>query len=74
LKMHITVTIKMEATSQGELIDTFGAQVKVCREHFDRLKEEGVFGVPAEVDIRYLVIGGGWREPAPEHGVPQVEV
>ena len=85
--MHITVTVKMEASTQAELIDTFGAQVKVCKDHFEMLKSEGVFGDQAEVDMRYLVIGGKWREARPqapvvpiaepeaavqEHGTPDV--
>lgn len=79
--MYCTVTIKMQAQSKGELIDTFGQQVAIARDHFEGLKREGVFGKPENVELRYLVIGGGWREepaeiavePQQERGTPEVE-
>ena len=60
--MFVTVTIKAEAESKGELIDTFGAQVRTLRQHMDALREEGLFGPPEQTELRYLVVGGGWRE------------
>ena len=75
--MFATVTVKMQAQSKGELIDTFAQQVGIAREHFESLKKEGVFGKPENVELRYLVVGGGWREepaePQREHGTPDVE-
>lgn len=79
--MYCTVTIKMQAQSKGELIDTFAQQVAIARDHFEGLKKEGVFGKPENVELRYLVIGGGWRderveeaqEPEQESGTPDVE-
>lgn len=71
--MFTTVTVKMEAESKGELVDSFGTQVQTCREHFDSLKKEGVFGPPETVEMRYLVIGASVREPVQEHGTPDVE-
>jgi hypothetical protein len=64
--MYATVTIKMEAQSKEELVNTFAMQVGLARDHFEGLKKEGVFGKPENVELRYLVIGGGWREESAE--------
>jgi hypothetical protein len=74
--MHVTITVKAQAESKGELIDTFAAQVNNLRQHFDSLKQEGIFGPPDQCDLRYLVIGGGFREPIEAErttGIPNVE-
>jgi hypothetical protein len=63
--MFVTITVKAEAESKGELIDTFGQQVNVLRKHFNELQKEGIFGPPDQCEVRYLVIGGQWREPNP---------
>lgn len=60
--MYITVTLKMQAESQEELTNVFGSHVKACRAHFDELKANGIFGPADKVDLRYLIIGGSWRE------------
>lgn len=73
--MYLTVTIKAEATSHDELIDDFGGRVANLRQHCEELKKEGVFGPPDKCELRYLIIGGGWREServAQEHGTPDV--
>jgi hypothetical protein len=64
--VFVTVTVKMEAESEPELIEALGPQVVTCRQHFDSLKAEGIFGAPEQCEIRYLVIGGGWRNPTQE--------
>jgi hypothetical protein len=73
--MFVTITVKAEAESQNELANTLGDTFQNLRTHFDALKKEGVFGPPEQVDVRYLVAGREWREPAQEqaHGVPDVE-
>jgi len=79
--VFITVTIKMEADSRQELIDTFGSHVRQCQAHFEQLREEGAFGLPDKVEMRYLIIGGKWRAPKeqandvsrPDNGTPEVE-
>lgn len=57
--MHLTLTVRVEASSKGELIDRFGSQVKKLRKHFDTLKDDGYFG--PKCDIRFLIIGGQHR-------------
>lgn len=73
--MFITVTIKAEAESKGELIDTFGAQVRNLRKHCEALRKEGIFGPEDQCEVRYLIVGGKWREPVEERisGTPDVE-
>lgn len=60
--MHTTVTVKLQAESQGELINTFPSLVADTRTHFELMKTEGVFGSPDAVELRYMVIGETWRE------------
>lgn len=73
--MFITVTIKAEAESKDELINSFAAKVASLRQHCDQLKVEGIFGSPDQCAVRYLVIGREFREPETvlERGVPDVE-
>lgn len=61
--MFTTVTVRMEAESKGELVDSMASQVDNCRKHYDALKGEGVFGPPEQVEMRYLIIGSTWRGP-----------
>jgi hypothetical protein len=71
--VRITVTVKAEAESRGELIDSFGGQFSNMRKHFDSLKTEGVFGDPERVAIRYVAIGGQFNPEEEAQGVPDVE-
>lgn len=60
--MIITVTIKLTAESRDELINVFGSNVREFREHCEALRQGAVFGPPEKVELRYLIIGGEWRE------------
>jgi hypothetical protein len=64
--MFTTVTIRMQAESRAELIDTFASQIKKHRKQFELLRTEGAFGPPENVELRYLVIGSTWRGEAPK--------
>jgi hypothetical protein len=59
--MQVTITVKLQAQSKGELIDTFGDSVRKYCKHFDVLKKQGTFGMPDDVELRYLVVGGKWK-------------
>lgn len=60
--MILTITIRMEAESKGELIDTFGSSVGQVKDHFSALREGNVFGPPNKVELRFLIVGGEWRD------------
>ena len=64
--MYITLTIKAEATSKNELLNTFASKFEQTRAQFTEFKKRGIFGPPANVDLRFMAIGGGFREVAPE--------
>lgn len=66
--MYVTITVKAEAESEQELVEHLGDHVAVLRQHFDQLREEDAFGPKAHIaPVRYLVIGGSWREPKAEN-------
>lgn len=58
--MILTLTIKMEAESKGELIDSFAAQVKAFQAMLtEGIAKNGFAGIPPEkVTTRFLVVGG----------------
>lgn len=60
--MKATITIKLQAESRGELIDTFAASYRSFRAYMEELQEKDI--IP-KGDIRWIVVGGGWA--------PQVE-
>lgn len=62
--MFLTLTIKHEADSKGELVETFPSKVAEVRNHFEELRKAGVLGPAEQVEIRHLIIGGQWRGPA----------
>lgn len=61
--MYLTITIKAEADSQAELINHFASNFDLMRGAFEELKEQGILGPPDKVDLRFVIVGGGWREP-----------
>lgn len=82
--MFTTVTVKFQAESQQELATTLPSQFHLGKAHLNRMKDEGMFGPPEQVEMRYLLIGAAWRENPPEvvevvseeaqqHGVPDLE-
>jgi len=75
--MVLTITVKIEAETKQELVEHFGSQVAAVREHFDGMKEQGQFGDPNYVELRYLVIGGKWcgkvQPPAQQPEEPVTE-
>ena len=70
--MFITITIKAQAESKEEAANTFGGDIKVIRAHFDKLLEQGVFGPPQQVQLRYL-ISGELAQPVQEPDQPVVQ-
>ena len=76
--MFVTVTITAQAQSKDELINTFAAHFDALKQHCQELHKEGVFGDPAEVELRFVVRGGVRVEKEPpaeirERGTPDVE-
>lgn len=74
--MFITVTVKAEAQSRLELIDEFAGKFQALKQHFEQLQKEGVFGPPELNELRFLVIGGGFKPEQQQEqvsGTPDVE-
>lgn len=54
--MFTTITVKLAAESKDEL-SVFSGGVESAQEHFNMLRNEGIFGPPEQCEVRYLVEG-----------------
>lgn len=71
--MHVTLTVKLQAESKEELIQTFGSSVQHYRKHVEELRKGSVFGPADSVDVRFLVVGSEWRESEPDIAVQHAQ-
>ncbi len=60
--MHVTITVKLQAQSKEELSSVFPGMVKKYHRYMESELAKGAFGAPADVELRFLVIGQSWRE------------
>lgn len=67
--MYTTITIRFQAEDRGEMIDSYGSKIADARTHYERLLESGALGDPEKIAMRFLLIGGKWKEPAVESQV-----
>lgn len=59
--MHTVLTIKLQADTKDELINTFPSKFAAIKEHMETLHKSDVFGPAADVEVRWLLETGGWR-------------
>lgn len=64
--MRLTLTLKLEAETQGELINTFGASAREFKQAVERVVATDGFAMipPEKVELRWLVVGGRWTKAA----------
>ena len=65
--MRVELTVKVSASTRGELIDSFGTSYRKLREHYEKLVEEKI--LPAD-NIRWLLVGGQWHPNEEEQYEP----
>jgi hypothetical protein len=59
--MKIQLTIRLTPESRGEMIDKFGAQYRDYREQLEAAVQQGAFGPPDKVNVRWLLSSGRWE-------------
>ena len=65
--MFTTITVRFQAEDRGEMIDSYGSKIADARVQYERLLKSGALGDPEKVAMRFLLIGGRWKEPSDQN-------